>query len=245
MCIFLIFFILAGCSFDYGDGPVEDSGLPDVVMNDVQYVRVRDGNPVVRFEAEGAERYESRQTMELKNFSFEQFNTAEEEVSAIGKAGNASVELESGNIHMKNGVRIDVDSEDISIETMILEWQDKERQLSAGTGEPVEIHRSDGTRFTGWGFSADARRRTWIFSGGVQGTYIDKDDDEEVEQSEANELAEAGEETGETPVRETVITRPAAPQAEPAPAVPPSTTRPAVPQTEPAPAVPPIEDNIK
>jgi LPS export ABC transporter protein LptC len=199
VCVFLIF-VFSSCSFDYGEDTSENSGLPDVVMNDVQYVRVRDGSPVVRFDAEGAERYESRQTMELKNFSFEQFTTANEDISALGRAGNASVELDSGNIHMKNGVRIEVDSEDIAIETSTLDWQDKERQLFAGTEEPVEILRSDGTSFTGWGFSADARYRTWSFTGGVQGTYIDDDDDGEEGEPEAEGesggMAEAGHANG-------------------------------------------------
>jgi LPS export ABC transporter protein LptC len=193
-CIFLIL-TFAACSFDYGDDVSEDTGLPDVVMNDVEYVRIRDGNPVVRFIAEGAERYESRQTMELKNFSFEQFTTADEDVSALGRAGNASVELDSGNIHMKNGVRIEVDSEDIAIETKTLDWQDKDRQLFAGAGEPVSILRSDGTSFTGWGFSADTRRRTWSFTEGVEGTYVDDDDDDDAVGDEG--------EPGETLIAET------------------------------------------
>jgi LPS export ABC transporter protein LptC len=194
--VFLITVFFAACSFDYGAGSTGDNQLPDVVMNDVQYVRVRDGNPIVRFEAEGAERYESRQTMELKKFSFEQFNTAADAVNAMGRAGNASVELDSGNIHMKDGVRIEVDSEDIAIETKTLEWRDKERQLSAGTGEPVEIHRLDGTSFTGWGFSADARRRTWAFTNGVRGVYVDADDDEEGGPEEAEEIVEVPVDTG-------------------------------------------------
>jgi LPS export ABC transporter protein LptC len=196
-CVFLIAALMS-CSFDYGPGSAEDTELPDVVMNNVEYVRVKDGNPLVRFEAEGAERYERRHTMELKNFSFEQFNTAADDVNAMGRAGNASVELESGNIHMKNGVRIEVESEDIAIETATLNWKDKERQLSAGAGEPVEIHRLDGTSFTGWGFSADARRRTWTFTDGVQGAYIDKDDGEDDEPADADEIAEILEEAGES-----------------------------------------------
>jgi hypothetical protein len=118
---------------------------------------------------------------------------------------------------MKNGVRIEVDSEDIAIETKILDWQDKERQLFAGTGEPVEILRSDGTSFTGWGFSADARRRTWSFTDGVQGIYIDDDDDdeEEGEPGEEGEPDESGEtaEAGETPVAETATVSGAPPAA--------------------------------
>jgi LPS export ABC transporter protein LptC len=194
VCVSLVF-VFGACSFDYGPGSSEDAELPDVVMDNVEYVRVKEGNPLVRFEAEGAERYERRHTMELKNFSFEQFNAASDDVNALGRAGNASVELESGNIYMKNGVRIEVDSEDIAIETGTLNWKDKERQLAAGAGEPVEIYRQDGTTFTGWGFSADARRRTWAFTDGVQGAYIDDDEDDEPagEDEIAEILMEAGE----------------------------------------------------
>ncbi|MDR2246623.1 MAG: LPS export ABC transporter periplasmic protein LptC [Treponema sp.] len=202
-CVFLLF-TLVSCSFDYGPISLDDEDQPNVVMNDVEYVRVKDGSPLVRFEAEGAERYEKRQTMELKNFSFEQFNTAADDINAVGHARNASVQLESGNISMKNGVRIQVDSEDIAIETQNLEWQDKTRQLSAGLGEPVAIRRLNGTSFTGWGFSADVRRRTWTFTDGVQGVYIETDDDETGEpgdvmvmEDDGARLPTAPEDTGE------------------------------------------------
>jgi LPS export ABC transporter protein LptC len=167
----ILFGLLSACSFDYGDSLEEDTG-PDLIMNDVTYVRVRDGRPQVRFEAEYAERYEKRQIMELKNFKFEQFDTAGLEINSLGSVGQASIELESGNIHMSDGVWIEVDSEDITIETTALEWQDKERLIHGAEGDPVEVFRSDGTTFTGHGFSADARRRTWSFSGGVYGTYV-------------------------------------------------------------------------
>ncbi|MDR3131371.1 MAG: LPS export ABC transporter periplasmic protein LptC [Treponema sp.] len=191
-----ILLVFGACSFDYGQDSKDGGEFPDVVMENVEYVRVRDGNPVVRFAAEEAERYEDRHIMELKYFSFQQFNTASDEVNATGSAGSASVELESGNIELKNGVRIEVDSEDIVIETAMLNWKDKERRLDTGEWEPVEILRNDGTKFTGWGFSADARRRTWAFAGGVQGAYVDDDDKEEepVDEGEIDEiLTEAGE----------------------------------------------------
>jgi hypothetical protein len=54
--------------------------------------------------------------MNLRNFSFEQFQKKGEEVNAQGKVGIALVELDSGNIHMGGGVRIDVDAEDFIID---------------------------------------------------------------------------------------------------------------------------------
>ncbi|MDR2110939.1 MAG: LPS export ABC transporter periplasmic protein LptC, partial [Spirochaetaceae bacterium] len=86
------------CTFDYGISEGEDNGQPDIVMHNVEYMRIRDGDPVVRFQAESAERYEKQQTMKLKNFSFEQYAPHGDEINAAGQVSAASVELDSGNI---------------------------------------------------------------------------------------------------------------------------------------------------
>jgi LPS export ABC transporter protein LptC len=184
--LFCSLLLFGACSFDYGDDEGEGEEQPDIVMREVEYVRVRDGEPTVRFQAERAERYEQRQTMELKNFSFEQFGSGVEDVNAQGRAGAASVELDSGNIRLGEGVRIEIESEDITIETGNLDWKDEERVLAGGQYAEVNIHRADGTSFTGRGFSANARSRTWEFSAGVEGSYFYEDEDEE-------ELPEASE----------------------------------------------------
>jgi LPS export ABC transporter protein LptC len=157
-------------------------------MEDVEYVRVRGGDPQVRFMAENAERYENRQTMNLKKFAFEQFENNGVEINASGSAGEAKVELDSGNIELGGGVRIAVDSEDITIETSRLDWRDKERSLKGAPNGEVEIYRSDGTSFSGRGFTADARLRTWEFTSGVSGSYTETDDEEDADE-EAGETA--------------------------------------------------------
>ncbi|MFP3091335.1 LPS export ABC transporter periplasmic protein LptC [Treponema sp. TIM-1] len=158
----------------------EDS--PDLLMKDTEYVRVRNGDPIVRVKAKQVERYDKRQTMELDTFSFEQFEEHGEKVNAIGSAGTASMDLNSGDIRLGGKVTISVDSEDIVIETDAIEWKDRERSLSGQEDVAVDIYRSDGTSFTGKGFSADLRYRTWTFSGGVEGLYIhdDEKDGEEI-----------------------------------------------------------------
>ena len=185
--------LLASCSFDYGNQGNGDKNLPDIVMENVEYVRVRSADPQARFQAERAERYEERRLMELRNFSFEQFGSHGEEVNAFGRAGSASVEIDSGDIRLDGGVRIEVESEDLAIETKRLEWKDKPRTLTGGPQEEVNVFQPDGTSFSGVGFSADARRRTWEFSGGVSGTYVHEDDEEEDGQVEGGETAAAEE----------------------------------------------------
>jgi LPS export ABC transporter protein LptC len=182
--------LLCACSFDYGEASSSSDDLPDIVMEGVEYVRVRNGNPLARFTAESAERYEDQQVMELHNFTFEQFETLGEELNAVGSAGMATVALDTGNVQLREGIRIDVESENISIETERLDWQDKERILTAGEDQRVDMKRSDGTDFSGWGFSANIRDRTWGFSSGIQGTYFWEDEDEDAEVEEERELTE-------------------------------------------------------
>ena len=175
----LFLFSLSSCSFDYGNQEGADKNQPDIIMENVEYVRVRSADPQARFLAERLERYEERGIIELRNFSFEQFGNGGEEVNAYGRAGSASVEIDSGDIRLDNEVRIDVDTEDLAIETKWLEWKDKDRTLIGGEEEEVSIYQESGTAFTGTGFHADARRRTWEFTGNVSGTYIQDDDEEE------------------------------------------------------------------
>ncbi|MDR1025396.1 MAG: LPS export ABC transporter periplasmic protein LptC [Treponema sp.] len=169
------------CSFDYGGSNGEDLGLPDIVMDDVEYVRIREGDPQVRFLAERAERYEKRQLMEVQNFSFEQFTNHGEQIDSTGQASSARIELDSGNIGISGGVSLSVDSEDIVIETENISWDDRERQLAVTPEDTVRIFRDDGTSFQGYGFKANTRSRTWEFSGPISGVYVyeDKEEDDE------------------------------------------------------------------
>jgi LPS export ABC transporter protein LptC len=184
--IFLVLPFFLACSFDYGENEADDTeDLPDIVMENVEYVRVRNGNPLARFTAENVERYEERHTMELRNFTFEQFETHGEELNAEGTAGAASVSLDSGDVQLRGGIRIEVKTEDITIETDRLDWKDKERILSVGENERVDMKRSDGTDFFGLGFTANIRERTWGFASGIQGSYIWEDDDDEPEPVES------------------------------------------------------------
>ncbi|MDR2922591.1 MAG: LPS export ABC transporter periplasmic protein LptC [Treponema sp.] len=184
-----LFFVLAGfvgsCSFDYGSTGGGDKSLPDIVMDNVEYVRIRSLDPQARLQAERVERYEERRIMELRNFSFEQFGNHGEDVNAYGRAGSALFEIDSGDIRMEDGVRLDVDSEEIAIETVRLEWKDKDRTLSGGESDEVHVYQENGTSFTGIGFQSNARLRTWSFSDTVSGTYVHDDDDDDADEEEA------------------------------------------------------------
>jgi LPS export ABC transporter protein LptC len=182
-------FLFLACSFDYGSQG-SDKSLPDIVMENVEYVRVRSLDPQARLQAERVERYEDLRLMELRNLSFEQFGSGGGEVSSFGRAGRASFEIDSGDIRLDNGVRLEVEAEDIVIETNRLEWKDNDRTLSGNEADDVHIFQENGTVFVGTGFQANARTRAWEFSGGVSGVYIHDADEEEVEEVEEVESGE-------------------------------------------------------
>jgi len=179
--LFFLLFSLSSCTFDYGE--TESLGIekPDLVMKDVEYVRVRSADPIVRIQAEHAERYEKQRIMKLQQFSFEQFGNRGSEVNSYGNGGNAEVNIDSGDIFIDNGVKLEVASEDIIIETYQLEWKDETRNFSTGEDKEVFIYQKNGTGFQGVGLNANARNRTWEFSGETSGTYIQDDDKEEIQ----------------------------------------------------------------
>ena len=182
--LFSFFFsLLISCSFDYGNQESSDNTQPDIVMDNVEYVRVRSSDPQARFQAEKVERFEERRIMELRNFSFEQFGNHGADINAYGRAGSGTIEMDSMDIRMNNQVRIEVESEDIAIETRWLEWRDKPRTLTGGESEEVNVYQENGTVITGTGFRADARLRTWEFSGFTAGTFIHDDDEDEEDSS--------------------------------------------------------------
>ena len=166
------------CSFTY-DTFLPNENDPNMVMENAEYVRIKNGNPEIQAQAEEIRQYEAKHTMELDNFSFRQYNIAPEgqenipDINASGKASQASLETDTGNFNMSGGVSIEVISEDFSMETPEISWQDKDRLLRApGT---VHIRRSNGTTLQGTGFSADARSRNWEFDSAVEGSVVEDD----------------------------------------------------------------------
>jgi len=179
LCSLLPVLCSLNCSFDYTEFEPTGDILPDLVMDDVEYIRVKSAEPQARFKADRAERYEKQNLMKLENISFEQFGNTVEEINTAGRIGNAVIETDSGNILMENGVTIEVESEDIVIETALLDWQDEPGMLASGENDEVIVSMKNGTNFIGVGFIADVRRRTWEFKNSVKGEYIFEDDEEE------------------------------------------------------------------
>jgi LPS export ABC transporter protein LptC len=175
----LLIFPFFSCTFDYGDKESEDDDLPDLIMENVEYVRVRSAAPLARIQADRFERYEKQKLAKMENVIFEQYGERGEEINIYGKAGTATVNIESGDIFMDKNVNLEVRTEDIILETYQLEWKDESKSIFTGEKNDTFIYKENGTRFTGIGLQANARLRNWEFLGSINGVYIHEDKDRE------------------------------------------------------------------
>ncbi|GMO52381.1 MAG: hypothetical protein Ta2G_10330 [Termitinemataceae bacterium] len=183
----LVLSFFASCTFDYGDTEEYESPLPEITMEDLRYVRVKDAKTIASIEADIGDRYEKRHVMELKNFSFQQYDVDNGKVDSVGKGGKAVLELDTGNVQMSQEIHIKSESENITIDTEEFDWKDKTKTLTGPENSPVSIEDADGTTMKGNGFSADLRTKTWVFSAEVDGVFVLKDEEEETDGTTATE----------------------------------------------------------
>jgi LPS export ABC transporter protein LptC len=177
-CAILFF---AACSFDYSEETAEESALPDLIFEDLTYTRMRKGEIVARLKAEVGSRYENKHLMELSNYKFEQYDNVSHDIDAVGDGGEAAIDTVSNNVKMTRGVNIRVDSEDFSLRTSDLRWQDNEKVLSGDESSTINVTRSNGTDIRGTGFYSDVRSRTWVFNSDASGVYVYEDEEDDAE----------------------------------------------------------------
>ncbi|GMO57371.1 MAG: hypothetical protein Ta2G_17050 [Termitinemataceae bacterium] len=170
--------VLSACHFEYDEDADYKSPLPEITMEDLKYIRVKNAKQIARMEAEIGDRFEERHVMELRQFSFEQYDVTTGVVDSVGAGGKAVFELDTGNVQMTERVHIKSDSEDMVIKTERFDWKDKTKALSGPDNSPVNVEKSDGTVINGNGFSADLRTKTFIFSNNVTGIYVLEDEND-------------------------------------------------------------------
>jgi LPS export ABC transporter protein LptC len=166
----------ASCSFDYGDADAGENSRPDITMKNVEYMRMKNGEPQVKLQAVQAERYDKKNVMNLEDYQFDQYDP-QGGVDAAGEGGKASVDLSKLAVSMEEGIKINVESEDITMRTEALNYNDTTKQLDAPQDELVTIDRSDGTSFQGTGLQADVRARTFAFEQGASGIWVQNIED--------------------------------------------------------------------
>jgi len=163
--------LLIACSFDYSAMSETEHDKPDLIMQDVDYVRVTDGSISLHMQADQVERYEKKRLMQVQNIRFEQFSKDSTEPDVLGTAGIAQFWTATSDAQFADGVRIVIQSEDLSVEAKSLQWNNSQKKLFGPQDDQVLLKKANGSVLVGKSFSADGRSRSWQFEGAVSGTY--------------------------------------------------------------------------
>lgn len=169
----LVFCIMAvlSCSFDYSSMEEAENNRPDLVMQDVDYVRVTDGSIAFHMQADKLDHFENNHLFQVQNIRFEQFPKGVTEPDTVGSAGFAQFWTTTQDAVFTEGVRIVIPSEDLSVEAKSLQWHNSQKRLLGSQEDQVLLKKSDGSMLVGKGFSADGRSKSWQFTGPVSGIY--------------------------------------------------------------------------
>lgn len=168
---------LASCSLDYGPDLAETlDDTPSLVFQGLKYRSVEDGEVVYLLDSAKAEEFEERREAKVYEGKFVAYGS-EQEVQTEGTAGLMSINQESNDVVLKDNIQFHSKSEETRLTAQELSWQDKPKLLTSPQNQNVKVERGTNSTIEGNGFSLNMRTRTMNFSGPVQGTYRNEEDE--------------------------------------------------------------------
>lgn len=171
--------LLAGCSLEYDmvDESADD-GRPEIELRNLSHTVVRSNRIQLRVFSAYSRTYQSQNRQVLNDVYFWEYGT-DGEIASEGRSDSAEVFLETEDIVFEGNIQLYSHVEEAGVNADFLEWSGEERQLQGRDGELVEIERDDGSVIRGSGFLADMRRRSIVFTQNIEGTFIDRDTENE------------------------------------------------------------------
>ena len=165
---------LASCSLDSEGASLEEGmpeRMPDTVATGLVHRVVKNSRPVLELTADRAETWDAQHRTVIDGASFVEYDQAGA-IAVEGSAGRVVFHTDTEDAEISGRVRVYSALEEAGIETEALAWKSKPRLLTAPVHDRVIISSDNGSRLEGTGFVGDFRRREFVFTGPVQGTYV-------------------------------------------------------------------------
>ncbi|MCX7032285.1 MAG: LPS export ABC transporter periplasmic protein LptC [Spirochaetes bacterium] len=166
--------VLSSCSLDYESARLEEQlseRLPDTVATGLVHRVVKNSRTALEVTAARAETWDAQHRTVLDAAAFVEYGQ-DGERTVEGNAGRVVFHTDTEDAEISGRVRVYSAVDEAGIETETLTWRKAPRLLSAPAHDRVVITKDDGSRLEGTGFVGDLRRREFVFSGPVQGTYV-------------------------------------------------------------------------
>ena len=166
---------LAACSFDYGGGAGGASDKPSSVFTGFTHTVMIRGARVFEIKADRAESYDADGKTLLYGVSFTEFDEKTHEAVAEGRADSGVIYTQSENAEFSGSISLKSQGEDATLKAEYLSWDAGKKVLSSRLDQNVEVRKGDGTWLRGAGFSADMRRRAFVFRDSAEGAFAVED----------------------------------------------------------------------
>jgi LPS export ABC transporter protein LptC len=166
--------VLSSCSLDYESARLAEEvpeRLPDTEAIGLVHRVVKNSRMVLEVKADRAETWDAQHRTVLDGAAFVEYDQAGA-MAVEGSAGRVVFHTDTEDAEISGRVRVHSAVEEAGIETEALAWKSKPRLLTAPAHDRVIITSDDGSRLEGTGFVGDFRRREFVFTGPVQGTYV-------------------------------------------------------------------------
>ncbi len=168
--------LLLGCSLA-GYTPQAAEGLeeaPTAVFTNYSHTVVVRGKRNFVLAAARAELYESAKRTTLEGVTFSEYDPDSGELLSLGQAESAVYHTDTKDAEFSGSVRLESKRQDAVLQGEYLRWIDKDKRLEGRLDRTVTVSRADGSRVSGAGFEADARKRSFAFRESVEGRIESK-----------------------------------------------------------------------
>jgi LPS export ABC transporter protein LptC len=168
--------LLASCSLaGMTSQEAEGEELPTAVFSDYSHTVVVRGKRNFELKAARAELYETSKRTVLKGVTFSEYDPDTGELLSLGQAEGAVYHTDTKDAEFSGSVRLESKKQDAVLMSEFLRWIDKDKRLEGRLDRTVTVSRADGSRVSGAGFEASARKRAFSFRESVEGRIESKD----------------------------------------------------------------------
>jgi hypothetical protein len=182
----MAFFIAcaASCSFDYGAASLGDGmsdQTPNAELRDFEHCVVENGSVIFRLNAKQASTYETLKETRLTDVSFAEFDPQTGEALTSGKATDAKFFTATEDAEFSGDIEVYSKRNEVGLSGGYLYWNSKKKTLEGRRDRLISISKDDGSVIKGEGFSADAVKKSFAFSGHTSGIIKITDDEDAAE----------------------------------------------------------------
>ncbi|MBN1411451.1 MAG: LPS export ABC transporter periplasmic protein LptC [Spirochaetales bacterium] len=177
----LLSLFLMGCSLDYSQAILDEDlseKIPDTSFNDFKDIKVKDNVIVNKLEAARAEMFGRLKKTVFYNLHFIQLDK-KGTVLTEGWADQVVLHADTDNAEMTGSIRFYSASDEISISTENLFWENDTKRLYSNPENEVHLETNDGSFISGKGFEAFLNKRIITFQKGVTGKYVIEEESDE------------------------------------------------------------------